>query len=203
MFTALDALRSQASGAGPTEDCQLVEKLAALALQSCEAAFAAQTARPQDSAFAKELTEQMLALRNSATELLVVGCGRKMKIEELTGKGMPEKLGLRLNAAMGYNVRLGEHQAQYSRIGKAKYHCYTAGVCWGGKKKGTASSAALTIPAGTASREAAGSGDRAAPAWGEGADPASGEGAEVWADGGDWAQEEEDDEAVKALYLSI
>ena len=201
MRTALDTLAAQAlsdeaSGAGPTQECQVVEKLAALALRSCEDAGAALAARPQGSAEATEQAGQMLALRSVTHELLVGVCARALPIEALRAKGISPSLRERLNAACGFDLGLQQHQELNSRVGKAKYHLFTPNKQWGGKKRQTASRAGVTIPAGTAS-----SSDMAAPAPTE--EMASGEWVEVPAEEGDFAQEEEDDEAVKALYLSI
>ena len=198
MLTALDALRFQALsdealGVRPAQECGLVEKLAALALRSCEDAHVALATRPQGSADAQQQTGQMLALRAVAHELLVVCCARALPIETLRTRFVPDRLRERLDEACGFNLSLEQHSHLKSRLGKAKYHVFTPEKQWGGKKRGTASRAAagngevasgadLAIPAGTASREAAGSGEVAS---GEGAmeaeavEMASGEGAAV------------------------
>ena len=103
----------------------MVEQLAALALRNCEDAGAALAARPPGSDEAKQQAGHWAALRLITHELLVVVCARPLPIEALHAKGITPSLKKRLNAALGFELSLKEHQDVSSRVGKAKWHMFT------------------------------------------------------------------------------
>ena len=65
-------------------------------------------------------------------DTLLLACCRLMNPNELQEKGMPVKLGLRLNKAFRRDVAL-DHDL-WARLGKAKYHLFTQGKKWGKRK---------------------------------------------------------------------
>ena len=146
-MTALESLRDEAAkDARPTQECSPIERLAALVLQSCEEAHASLACRSIEEGNAQQQTDQILAVRFHSTELLVVCCARALTIDDLSRKGLSENLRVRITAACGLNLRDVQNQGFLSRLGKAKYHVFSPGQQWGGKKRRGAAPCAAAVP---------------------------------------------------------
>ena len=147
-MTALETLRDEAAkGERPTQECSQIEKMAALLLESCEEARTSLALRSTDEATAKLQTKQILDVRNASTELLVLCCSRPLDADDLSRKGILESLRNRLSAACGCDLRDDQHQHLWSRLGKAKYHVFTPGKQWGGKKRHSAADGTAAMAA--------------------------------------------------------
>ena len=122
-------------------------EMAALLLESCEEARTSLALRSTDEATAKLQTKQILDVRNASTELLVLCCSRPLDADDLSRKGILESLRNRLSAACGCDLRDDQHQHFWSRLGKAKYHVFTPGKQWGGKKRHSAADGTAAMAA--------------------------------------------------------
>ena len=123
----------------PSQECSPMEQQAAKAVLSIDEAVRTCCARPMPctSCGTPEIhlmSTEITVAQVGATELLIMSCGRGMpSLAHLQCKGMPELLRQRLSAAWGSDVC--ENNAVFARLGKAKWHVYTPGKKWGGKKR--------------------------------------------------------------------
>lgn len=76
--------------------------------------------------------EDLSQLRNHLQDIVVLSCSRGLDQKDLHGRGLPQKLRVRLEAALGPTALTNLHWL--SLLGNSKQHMFMNGVSWGHRR---------------------------------------------------------------------